>query len=152
MLKIYNELLNKIRTTRDYIVKLETLMGCMSLDLEENKIDIKVLDILYKCRDDINEIYINHECAVNTDEVIDGYNERQEVVTLNEDIIHTLNTIGIVDDLKPSHFKDHLMNMFSLMIDDNTISEPKLTNDYRSCNDEYKAKLNDDNLDEKSSK
>ena len=112
MLKIYNELLNKIRTTRDYIVKLETLMGCMSIDLEENKIDIKVRDIVKKCVDDINKIYINHECAVNTEEVI---------------------------------------------------NEPKLTDDYRSCNDEYKAKLNEenkidikvyrsDNLDEKSSK
>lgn len=101
MLDVYNELLNKIRTTRDYVVKLETLMGCVSLDLEENKIDIKVKDILKKCIAEIDEIYINHECAVNTSEAVDGYNN--ELIILNEDIIHTLNTIGIIDDLKQRH-------------------------------------------------
>ena len=71
MIDAYNDLLNKIRTTRDYVNKLETLMGCMSIDLEENKIDIKVKDKLKKCITEIDEIYINHECAVLNSDNLD---------------------------------------------------------------------------------
>ena len=73
MLDVYNDLLNKIRTTRDYVNKLETLMGCMSIDLEENKIDIKVRDIVKKCVDDINKIYINNEPKLTDDYITDDY-------------------------------------------------------------------------------
>ena len=100
MLDVYNDLLNKIRTTRDYVNKLETLVGCMSLDVEENKLELKVKDILEKCIDDINKIYINNEPKLTDDYITDDY----------------------------------------------------ITDTYRSCNDEYKAKLNSDNLDKKSSK
>ena len=113
----YAELMDKIRITGNYIDDLEKLKDNMYADVEKNELDIEVQDILIKCIADINKLYINHECgAVNTKEVIDGYNQ-----------------------------------------------EPKLTDDYRPCNDEYKAKLNEenkidikvyrsDNLDKKSSK
>ena len=100
MLNVYNELLNKIRITGNYIDKLASIEGEMTLDVEENRLELKVKDILDKCIDDINKIYINNEPKLTDDYITDDY----------------------------------------------------ITDTYRSCNDEYKAKLNSDNLDKKSSK
>ena len=96
----YNTLINKIRMTSKYIDELMVMESKMCNDVDNNTLDIKVRDILEKCIDDINKIYINNEPKLTDDYITDDY----------------------------------------------------ITDTYRSCNDEYKAKLNSDNLDKKSSK
>ena len=54
----YRELINKISLTGNYIKQLEEIKIDMNQELENNKIDIKVVNILTKCIKDINAIYI----------------------------------------------------------------------------------------------
>jgi len=55
----YNTLINKIRMTSKYIDELMDMEDKMCKDVDNNTLDIKVRDILVKCMNDINDIYIN---------------------------------------------------------------------------------------------
>ena len=55
----YSDLMEKIRVTGDYVSTLARVESNMNDDIEENKIDIKVKELLSNCIDDINKIYIN---------------------------------------------------------------------------------------------
>ena len=55
----YTQLINKVQKTGEYVDRLARIESNMNDDIEENKIDIKVKELLCNCIDDINKIYIN---------------------------------------------------------------------------------------------
>ena len=55
----YTQLINKVQKTGEYVDRLARIESNMNDDLESNKIDIKVKELLSNCIDDINKIYIN---------------------------------------------------------------------------------------------
>ena len=63
----YEVLMVKISKTRKYIDSLARIESNMKADVEENIIEQKVVDIVEKCIDDINEIYINSEKLISAD-------------------------------------------------------------------------------------
>ena len=54
----YSDLINKIRITGSYIDKLDGIESEMKEDIECNRLEPKVKDILEKCMEDINQIYV----------------------------------------------------------------------------------------------
>ena len=55
----YRTLTNKITQTSSFIDKLSRIEGEMCECIELDKLDVRVKDILTKCIDDINSIYMN---------------------------------------------------------------------------------------------
>ena len=65
----YAELINKIRITGCYIDKLAKIENEMVEDIEANILEPIVKDIVEKCIDDINGIYIQQ--AINNKTIVD---------------------------------------------------------------------------------
>ena len=55
----YSELMEKIRLAGHFVSELTNIEHSMNVELENDNIDIKVKDILSKCIDDIDNLYIN---------------------------------------------------------------------------------------------
>ena len=74
----YSELMEKIRLAGHFVSELTNIEHSMNVELEDNNIDIKVKDILSKCIDDINKIYIDTGGYIDTD------GERAKIKELQE--------------------------------------------------------------------
>ena len=183
----YSELMEKIRVTGDYVSTLARVESNMNDDVEENNIDIKVKDILSKCIDDINLIYVTTPNANNDDwndnshldndriKELQGQNtclidELERTKDEREQAVDEVKELkdaekGLIDrweGLVKKREKD-IAWLCELMIDihfngyamepeqdeefdrlnDKYNLEPAI-NEYRSCNDEYRKKLEED--------
>ena len=71
----YNDLINKVRITGNYIDKLANIEIEMSEDIKSSRLEPRVKDILEKCMDEINEIYINSATLETRLNAIDEHNK-----------------------------------------------------------------------------
>ena len=99
----YSDLMEKIRLAGHFVSELTNIEHSMNVELENDNIDIAVVNILSKCINDINNLYINANPVAmitsqqkNIDFLSDEADEKDEKIKELEEEIKELKVYPLI--------------------------------------------------------